>query len=512
MKNSVVIDPSRGEMSIGDIVVPVGFSGSTGDVQVFPPAGPVLRPLSFGERYRVVERAAFAPDAAGSLLRSIVERATVVASRRELGDGERRVCEALALHLAGADSDAPCFADSMLLLAGTCGWSYDEIEHVEAARVDRLARRIQPAAGETGDGWNRVVFAPREATDVETIARALAMRLLERLDDSPFASATTQPGFGGSFSSPSIPAGSVRPSIESMAGPGAPARVRGGMPDVRGADVTEAEGIGAEAPFTAASAPGAAKVLAVQTRRQPPGQRSAPHPFSPFLREQLPETAREHPAVRLLRGSMATASPQAPAPGSHRERATGTEQLSSVSPLPDAASESGTAAPLPVQFSASPSAGDARVPPIRRVPAQPPVRSRLDADSGVTTAWNTVSGSARIGDTTTPSRSNPGRGRLPEARDMPFPARDPMEEMLRGSAASDRRNEAAAWTGMSGNVSLRHLGDSPLFPNATAAAPAATEGGLAATPGQGLEGALMDIADALAELLSDEADLRGLDR
>ena len=87
-----------------------------------------------------------------------------------------------------------------------------------------------------------------------------------------------------------------------------------------------------------------------------------------------------------------------------------------------------------------------------------------------------------------------------------------MEEMLRGSAASDRRNEAAAWTGMSGNVSLRHWGDSPLFPNATAAAPAATEGGLAATPGQGLEGALMDIADALAELLSDEADLRGLDR
>jgi hypothetical protein len=41
---------------------------------------------------------------------------------------------------------------------------------------------------------------------------------------------------------------------------------------------------------------------------------------------------------------------------------------------------------------------------------------------------------------------------------------------------------------------------------------ATSEGGIMAATGQGVEMSLMEIADALAELLNDEADLRGLDR
>jgi hypothetical protein len=177
MRSSVILDTASGQALIGGTVMAVSQAGPGGELQIGGSSGPILRPLRFGERTRVVVSAASSPSALDSLCRGILHAATV-----QEGTGDRTVQEVLALALAGADQEAPSFAASALRVARAAGWEFNQLYEAEAAEVDRLAIYL---GGPTPDsGWNRIVFAS-SADTLEGVRRELGEQLLKRAD--PFA-------------------------------------------------------------------------------------------------------------------------------------------------------------------------------------------------------------------------------------------------------------------------------------------------------------------------------------
>jgi hypothetical protein len=182
MRPTVIIDTASGQALIGNTLVPARAAGTHGELQVGDVSGPVLRPLTFSERTRLVTRAAVAPTALDSLCASVLHAATVQPGRH----ADRMVQEILALTLAGADQDAPVFAETVLRVARATGLELRQLYEAEAAEVDRLAMYL---GGPPADaGWTRIVFARGEET-LESIRQELGARLLQRAD--AFAAAIT---------------------------------------------------------------------------------------------------------------------------------------------------------------------------------------------------------------------------------------------------------------------------------------------------------------------------------
>ena len=133
----------------------VSIAGHGSGLRLLVAGGLTLRAVRFGERGRLARAAGAVPDAPVAL-------ATALA--RLAADGpipaEAVVpAEILALHLAGAGSGAPGFAEEVGLLGGWIGWSPREIAEAEAAEVDALAmaylqaRREQQPSVVAADGW-----------------------------------------------------------------------------------------------------------------------------------------------------------------------------------------------------------------------------------------------------------------------------------------------------------------------------------------------------------------------
>lgn len=111
----------------------------------------VLRPVSFGLRSRLV---AWSGD---DLAEAMV--AEMLSGTAEGLD--RLAVQALALHLAGAESGAPGFRASAALLARLLGRPLAEINAGDALEMDQLAAALCPPDDQADDGgWTRVVFAP----------------------------------------------------------------------------------------------------------------------------------------------------------------------------------------------------------------------------------------------------------------------------------------------------------------------------------------------------------------
>lgn len=181
MRHLVVIDTVRGLAFIGDVSIPVREAGRRGEIQVGGSGGPILRPLTFGERSRLVTRAAASPAALDIVCAGVLQAATM-----QPGHADRFVQEILALTLAGADQEAPGFAETVLLVAQAARWELSQLYEAEATEVDRLA--IALVGFPSDSGWTRIVFAQNEET-LESIRRELGERLLQRGD--PVAGATT---------------------------------------------------------------------------------------------------------------------------------------------------------------------------------------------------------------------------------------------------------------------------------------------------------------------------------
>ncbi len=177
MQQSVIIDTASGHALIGTTLVPVRAAGPHGEIQVGGSSGPILRPLTFGERTRLVTRAAVAPTALDSLCSNVLQTSLV-----QPGQADRLIQEILALLLAGADQEAPPFAETALRVTRAAGWELRQLYEAEAVEVDRLA--IYLGGRPHDSGWTQIVFAGSEES-LESLRRNFAEQLLRRVD--PFA-------------------------------------------------------------------------------------------------------------------------------------------------------------------------------------------------------------------------------------------------------------------------------------------------------------------------------------
>ncbi len=200
----VVFEP--GFAQIGAVRVALERAGTAGELRVGGAGGPVLRPLSFGERTRIVAGLAGSPQAVDRLGAAIAAAALV-----EPGPADALLLEILALAMAGADGpDTPHFSAAALTVARTLGSDLRQLYALEAAEVDRLARYLAgplaPAA--TDDGWQQVIFLAASPTSLEAIQRQLVLQLLARGTPEAHASdlpASMGPTFAPTQESPAFP-------------------------------------------------------------------------------------------------------------------------------------------------------------------------------------------------------------------------------------------------------------------------------------------------------------------
>lgn len=187
MLNPVIFNIAQGLAIVNGVVIPISLAGSHGELRIAD--GATLRPLSFGERSRVVAWALTTPsaNAIDSLCGGILQTSRMDSGATSL---DRSVLEILALALAGADSSAPTFVETALKIARAAGWSMSDIYSAEAAEIDRLALYLgdinEPSID---DGWTHIVFAEPEqnfntqdADPFSELRRDLAERLLKRGD------------------------------------------------------------------------------------------------------------------------------------------------------------------------------------------------------------------------------------------------------------------------------------------------------------------------------------------
>lgn len=185
----IAIDLVRGEARIGEVVLVVAEAGSRGELRVGGPEGPVLRPLAFGERTRIVTRALAASNPRESVCAGILRAATV-----SPGVFDSRALEVMALILAGAACpEAPAFADALLLVARGAGWAPEQLAEAEAAEVDRLAIHLGGRPHPHRSSWNRLVFLSAPEDSLEAARAELADDLLARAEVGPAGEKDSEP-------------------------------------------------------------------------------------------------------------------------------------------------------------------------------------------------------------------------------------------------------------------------------------------------------------------------------
>jgi hypothetical protein len=184
-------DSHRGEIRLGSRTVVATAAGSSGELRLHGPDGTVLRPLTFGERNLLTRRAAESSSPDEEVATLIRDAAIVTRGLGPTGP-ERDLTEtAVALMLAGATVEAPCFDTVTFLLGRSGGWSLADIAGAMASEVDRLALSQTPKQSpeSQGDGWHRIVLVDEQHStrgeDLNALVADLAGRLLARLDQLP---------------------------------------------------------------------------------------------------------------------------------------------------------------------------------------------------------------------------------------------------------------------------------------------------------------------------------------
>lgn len=174
MSTSVAFEP--GSAIIAGTRYAIRDVGTHGEIQLGAEDGIVLRPLTYGERSRIVGRLAGAPNTVDAVGAAVLRAATM-----RPGSGDHAVAEILALVLAGANADAPPFATTLLTVAGAAGWSLRDIDEADAETIDQLAMQLGAVVADPDDGWSRIVLVDDvQATSLDEVRRELAERLIAR--------------------------------------------------------------------------------------------------------------------------------------------------------------------------------------------------------------------------------------------------------------------------------------------------------------------------------------------
>ena len=496
MNGRAFIDAARGEFVLGDLALPVADAEPTGALRLLSPAGPVLRPITFGERFRLVERAAVAADPVESLCAAIMKCATVLPGEMELSAAQWNACQTLALMLAGAGIEAPSFAEAMLLVGGRAGWSYREIEEAEASRIDHLSRRLEPKLPDPDDGWSRVVFQEEEPSGTDAIRRDLATRLLSRFADPDAGLAEELPGVFGTehpvvdamtperpnrsapaFQTESIPAGDA--GFGEVKGDGRPAE--SGQYGVRG----KGPGVPIASPFspdeTLRGVPGS------EAPDVPPKRRAKVLGYTLEGWEKRSSDANSIAPSRPVGGESVSAEAQPAAPASVPE------------PVFTAGHETGRGYVdrMASGGSAPASGGDSESRGNMEEMRSSSVRTLARSIAG---RRDGAPGSADMARGATVLPPSPAAGETGRSGRMPgHGAVGTAPGMAGGSEPAPR-----SW-------SFLQEGDEMESGGMAAAAPVVA-GSLGRPEESGVASIIMELADALAELLHEEADLRGIDR
>jgi len=182
MKGNVEVDWGRGEALVGGVVVAISPVGE-GAIRVGGATGVVLRPLTFLERTQITVESSLVEEPREALCAGVLQRAIV-----KEGEGDHQIQEVLALFLAGADQDAPGFAETEWLVMRSLGWSWTQVAEMPALEIDQLALRL--TISQQADDWTSFVFVNDEQQDLATIRTEFANQLIERLRSQPLAQDT----------------------------------------------------------------------------------------------------------------------------------------------------------------------------------------------------------------------------------------------------------------------------------------------------------------------------------
>jgi hypothetical protein len=173
----VEFDQLRGEVSAGGVTASCSPTGHRGALRVGGAFGPLVAPVTFGERTVVAADALAAPQGRASLCGGLRLRATI-----EVGAGPAPPVELLdcvVLALAGADDErAPSFADTALSVLRATGGELSSLLDAPAREVDRLSIAL---VGDDVDDEDAVWPEPApEAPALAAVRDRLAEALLVR--------------------------------------------------------------------------------------------------------------------------------------------------------------------------------------------------------------------------------------------------------------------------------------------------------------------------------------------
>ncbi len=493
MNGRAFIDAARGEFVVGDLALPVADAQPPGALRLLSPAGPVLRPITFGERFRLVERASVAADPVENLCAAVMKCATVSQGEMELSAAQWDACQTLALMLAGAGIEAPAFAEAMLLVGGRAGWGYREIEEAEASRIDHLARRLEPKLPDPDDGWSRVLFQEEEPSGPDAIRRDLAARLLSRFADPDAGGTEERPGvFGADRAMMDAMMPESRSSLASASQPPGVSAGDAGFGEVKG------DGRPAES----------GRYGETEKRETVP---AAP-PFSEDERgTRMPGgDAPDVPAKRrakVLGYTLEGWGKRSDADAVASARPAGGED---ISPESRGAGSAGGPEPAPAAGDAAPIGDGGRLASRGTAPASreknmeamrsPSVRSLARSIAGRRDGAPGAAGVSGEATAVSPPPAAPVAGEPGRSGGMPGHGALGMTPPMAGESEPAGRS----WSFLQGGDERESVGMEP--------AAAVVAGTLGRPEESGVASIIMELADALAELLHEEADLRGIDR
>lgn len=140
--------------------------------------GRIVRPLHFGERWRLLDDVAAGESPLGAAVLAYAGDAATV-DQAQAGDDE--IAQIIALHLAGARPEraVPGFAAQLAQL-GAAGWTPRDVFDADADLVDLLT--VQTTDDPAGAEWTTIVVVPdvAAATSPADALRALERNLLDR--------------------------------------------------------------------------------------------------------------------------------------------------------------------------------------------------------------------------------------------------------------------------------------------------------------------------------------------
>ena len=180
----VSFDFASGRLFVGHTAASARLCDENGHVQVHGNHGAVLRPLTVLEREQALRNALASPqaDKARFLAEEIFIRALVAEDTRDaVTAADLGIARAIALHLAGADINAPALTQAMAAVGSRLGWSAADIWASPAAQFDQIASSLMP---QQASSWNQLIMLSSQEneaeSEVDVIVKKMAADLLQR--------------------------------------------------------------------------------------------------------------------------------------------------------------------------------------------------------------------------------------------------------------------------------------------------------------------------------------------